>query len=97
MEIFKFSDDLCQLCQISSRSDIDNADIHICIQNTGKRLELKHLIHESAVGVVRCVGQAHVIFSSTAYPFQQGGVLRLCQILIRQHDAVTIIGQVLRL
>ena len=97
MEVFKFSDDLRQLCQISSWSDIDNADIHICIQNTGKRLKLKHLIHEPTVGVVRCVGQAYMVFSSAAYPFQQVGVLRLHQILIRQHDTVPIISQVLRL
>ena len=97
MEIFKFSDNLCQLCQISSRPDIDNADIHICVQDTGKGLKLKHLIHEPTVGVVRCTGQTYMVFSSAAYPFQQVGVLRLCQILIRQHDAVPIIGQVLRL
>lgn len=97
MEVLEFADDLCQLGKIPCRADIDHTDIHFSIENPHKRLKFKQLVQKSAVSIVCCVGETDVLFPSVAYPFQQVGVFRLRQVLVRQHDAVTIISQVLRL
>ena len=71
VKVFKLADDLRQLRKISRGADVNHADIHLCIKNPCKRLKLKKLIHQSAIGIVRGISQTDMGFSSAAYPFQK--------------------------
>lgn len=83
--------------KVPSRTDVNHADIHLCVKNPGKRLEFKQLIHESTVGIVRCPGKSYMAFAFAPYPFQKFGIFRSCEILVSRHDAVSVVGQMLRL
>ena len=93
MEILEFTYNLSQFCKVSSRTDIDHANIHFRIKNPCKRLEFKELVHQTAIGVVRCSLQANMVFTSAPYPLQKIGILRLCEVLICCHDAIAVVGQ----
>ena len=94
---FKFTDKLCQLRNIPRRTDVNHADVHIRIKNTDKRLKLKQLIHESAVGVVRCSGQSDMRLAATAYPFEKISILGFDYVVIRRNNTASIVSNMLRL
>ena len=97
VEVLKLPDNLCQLGEVSCRPDIHHSHVHLGIKDSRERLELEKLIHESTVGVVRSAGQADMDFPSAPYPLEELCVIRLCEVFVRCHDAVSVVGYMFRL